>query len=221
MTKCASSPPRFTRRRRLVLAATLPTDTRRTADRVLAVCAVSVAIWLFGNPAHAQDAPASRPVEFGVMAGGVGVTGQFRGRISSGPAAGAEAQFSLSPHWLALRADVMYQGINNYQITCHPDPNFCSLDGNATRVVSGGVGVVARLNAPDARWSPYVVAGIATYYVDKSDSFLMATVRTNPFGWQGGLGIEVRSSRHVFFAEMRYMTIAPGGVVPIMVGMRF
>jgi hypothetical protein len=32
---------------------------------------------------------------------------------------------------------------------------------------------------------------------------------------------EVRSSRHAFFAEMRYMTIAPGGVVPIVIGMRF
>jgi opacity protein-like surface antigen len=207
------------RRRRLGLGSTVPIDRRRPAERFLALCAVSTAIWLLGNPARAQDARASRPVEFGVMAGGVGVTGQFRGRISSGPAAGAEAQFHLSPRWLALRADLMYMSIANFQTPCAP--GFCSMISNETRVMSGGLGVVARLGAPDARWSPYVIGGIATYHVDKSDSFLMATVRTNPFGWQGGLGIEVRSPKRAFFAEMRYMTIAPGGVVPIMVGMRF
>ena len=130
------------------------------------------------------------------------------------------AQFSLSPHWLALRADLLYLAITNYQTACRP-ANFCSVDGNATRVTSGSLGVVARLNAPGARWSPYVVGGVAAHHVDKSDSFLMTTVRTNPFGWQGGFGIEVRSPKRAFFAEMRYMTIAPGGVVPIVVGMRF
>jgi opacity protein-like surface antigen len=190
-------------------------------ERFLAACAISMSVWVWGNPAHAQDAPASRPIEFGLMAGGVGVTGQFRGRISSGPSGGVEAQVSLPPHWLALRADLQYLAITNYQTPCGGRPGDCSVDGNATRVVSGGVGVVARLNAPDARWTPYVVGGIAMYRVDKSDSGRMTTVRTNPFGWQGGLGIEVRSSKHVFFSEARYMTIAPGGVVPIVVGMRF
>jgi opacity protein-like surface antigen len=185
------------------------------------IYAIVLAAALHGNPALAQDVPASRPVAFGLMAGGVGVTGQFRGRISSGPAGGVEAQVSLSPHWLALRADLQYLAIINYQTPCGGRPGDCSVDGNATRVVSGGVGVVARLNASDARWTPYVVGGIAMYHVDKSDSGRMTTVRTNPFGWQGGVGIEVRSSRHAFFTEMRYMTIARGGVVPIVVGMRF
>lgn len=183
------------------------------------VCAASTAIWPVSNAAHAQDTTATRPIQFGLMAGGVGVTGQFRGRISSGPAGGVTLHIPLSPLWLALRADLLYQSIANYQTPCAP--RFCGGSSNETRIVSGGFSVVMRLNTPDARWSPYVVAGIAKYSVDAHDSWRMATVQTNPFGWQGGVGIEVRSPRHAYFAEMRYMTIAPGGVVPIVIGMRF
>jgi hypothetical protein len=57
--------------------------------------------------------------------------------------------------------------------------------------------------------------------VGTSNSPLVATMHTNQFGWQGGIGVEVRSSKHVFFVEIRYMTIAPGGVVPAVIGMRF
>jgi opacity protein-like surface antigen len=151
------------------------------------------------------------------MAGGAGVTGQFRGSVSSGVAVGPEAQFSLSPGWLALRVDVLYLAVANYHSPCLNSCIFVQEDVN-TQVVSGDFSVVARLNTHDARWSPYVIAGVTTHYV--SDP-LKTAVRSNPLGWQGGLGIEVRSSKHVFFAEMRYMTIAPGGVVPGVVGMRF
>jgi hypothetical protein len=185
------------------------------------VCAVSLAIWLFGNPAHAQDAPAGRSVEFGVMAGGVGVTGQFRGKMSSGLAVGATLQLPLSPRWLALRADLMYLAISNQQPACSNLLDNCVGDVGLTEIASGGLGVVARLNAPESHWVPYVVAGLATYHMGHFISPGVATIHTNPFGWQGGLGIEVRSSRHVFFAEMRYMTIAPGGVAPVVIGMRF
>jgi hypothetical protein len=192
-------------------------NQRRNMERLLAVWATSMAIWLFGIPAHAQDVPASRPVEFGVTAGGVGVTGQFRGRMSSGLAVGAMLQVPLSPRWLALRADLLYVAIANWE-PCADFRGYCS--STATEIASGSLGVVARLNAPEHHWSPYVVAGVATYHIGHFISGV-PSIHTNPFGWQGGLGFEVRSSRHVFFAEMRYMTIAPGGVVPVVVGMRF
>jgi hypothetical protein len=211
----------YSRWQRLVVASPHPAGARRNTASLLIISAFLLALLLRGNPADAQDAPAKRPIEFGIMAGGVGVTGQFRGILSSGPAGGVEMQFPLSPHWLAWRADLLYTAIANYQTPCGGRPGDCSATGNVARVVSGSLGVVARLRAPDARWSPYVVGGVAAYYVDGSDSFRTTTVRTNPLGWQGGLGIEARSSKHVFFAEMRYMTISPGGVFPIVMGMRF
>ncbi|MFI5233786.1 MAG: hypothetical protein ACHQSE_14905 [Gemmatimonadales bacterium] len=209
------------RRRRLVLASTLGTDARRNTARFLVACAISTAIGLFGNLAHAQDVTATRPVEFGLMAGGVGVTGQFRGKMSSGPAVGATLQFPLSRRWLALRADLMYMAIRNHLPTCPGLPADCVISSAPTEIASGGLSVVTRLNGLDSHWSPYVVAGVAAYHVGHFISPAVATIHTNPFGWQGGLGVEVRSSRHVFFAEMRYMTIAPGGVAPVMIGMRF
>ena len=210
------------RRRRFVLALTLRTDARRSAERLVVACAIPMAIGLLGNPARAQDTPSSRQVEFGLMAGGAGVTGQFRGKVSSGPAVGAELQLPLSPRWLGLRTDLLYQSIADYHHACLSGNSYdCAYSTNVSQILSGSLGVVARLNDADARWSPYVVAGVATYNVGTSNSPLVATMHTNHFGWQGGLGIEMRSPKRVLFAEIRYMTIAPGGVVPIVVGMRF
>ena len=152
------------------------------------------------------------------MAGGVGVTGQFRGKMSSGLAVGAVLQRPLSPRWLALRADLLYLAISN---PAEPCPDFRGNCSSASEIASGSLGVVARLNARESRWSPYAVAGVAAYHIGHFISPAVGTIHTNPFGWQGGLGIEVRSSRHVFFAEVRYMTVAPGGVAPVVLGMRF
>lgn len=208
------------RRRRLGLASTVPAGARRNTERFLTACAaISFAICLVSVPAHAQDAHASRPVEFGVLAGGVGVTGEFRGKMSSGLAVGATLQFPLSPRWLAVRADLMYMAICDHLPTCHGLSDVISSE--PSEIASGGLSVVARLNAPQNHWSPYVVAGVAAYHMGHFISPAVATIHTNPLGWQGGLGVEVRSSRHVFFAEMRYMTIAPGGVAPVVIGMRF
>jgi opacity protein-like surface antigen len=150
------------------------------------------------------------------------VTGQFRGKLSSGLAGGAELQFPLSSRWLALRTDLLYESIADYQHACaSPLPGDCAGRTEPSQVVSGSLGVVARLNGSDAHWSPYAVAGVAMYHVGTSNSPLVATMHTNQFGWQGGIGVEVRSSKHVFFVEIRYMTIAPGGVVPAVIGMRF
>jgi opacity protein-like surface antigen len=206
------------RRRRLILASTLRMDTRRNTERFLVACAISIAIWPLGNTARAQDVSAARPLEFGLMAGGVGVTGQFRGKMSSGIVGGAVLQIPLSPRWLALRADLMYMAIVDPNEPC---PDFRGNCSSASEIASGGLGVVARLSATERHWSPYVVAGVATYHIGHFISPAVATIHTNPFGWQGGLGVEVRSSRHVFSAEMRYMAMAPGGVAPIVIGMRF
>ena len=50
---------------------------------------------------------------------------------------------------------------------------------------------------------------------------LLGTVKAAPVGAEGGVGFEVRMLQHTFFAEARYMTISPGGVLPVTVGIRF
>ena len=79
---------------------------------------------------------------------------------------------------------------------------------------------MARLNDPDTRWSPYLLGGVAEYLTGNSDEPL-AQFRPNHFGFQGGIGFEIRPSKHTYFVEMRYMGVPPGGVVPVLVGMRF
>ena len=189
--------------------------------RAIVACAISIAIWPLGNKVCAQGITTGGSGGFGLTAGGVGVTGQFRGTMSSGVAIGAVLQLPLPPRWLALRADLMYLSITNKLPTCSNLLDNCLSDPGASEIASGGLAVVARLNARESSWSPYIVAGVATYHVGHFLSAAVAAVRTNPFGWQGGIGIEVRSSKRVFFAESKYMTIAPGGVVPVVIGMRF
>jgi hypothetical protein len=76
------------------------------------------------------------------------------------------------------------------------------------------------LNDATTRWSPYIIAGVATYYFGGGDGPL-TWMRPNHFGFQGGAGFEVRPATHTYFVEMRYLGIPPGGIVPITIGMRF
>lgn len=195
-----------------------PSKRRRRV--FLAAYTVAMMICLPGHGARAQDGPSRPSVECGVMAGGVGVTGAFRGKVTSGFVAGGAFQIPISPRRLALRADVLYQSIAGYAVQSQP-VGYVGSSTSWTQVVSGSVSVVARLNGPETRWSPYLIAGAATYLVGTANSPLVATLHTNNFGLQGGLGLEVRSSKHVWFAEMRYMGISPGGVVPVVIGLRF
>ena len=80
-------------------------------------------------------------------------------------------------------------------------------------VVSGSVAMVARLNGPATRWSPYILGGVAVYSYDFEDGNVRA-LRPNHFGLQGGVGFEVRPRTTTIFIEARYMSIPPGGVVP-------
>jgi hypothetical protein len=75
---------------------------------------------------------------------------------------------------------------------------------------SGTASVVARLNNASQRWSPYAIAGIASFINEYST-----------FGLAGGAGLEVRAATHTYFLEARYMRMSGGGLVPITLGMRF
>jgi hypothetical protein len=155
------------------------------------------------------------------MFGGTGVTGAYRGLLSSGPSIGANAFFPLASPRLAIRADVMFHYIDWYDYGCQPLGLDCGANGDgASTALSGTLGLVARLNDAATRWSPYIIAGVATYYFGNADGPL-TWMRPNHFGFQGGVGFEVRPDKHTYFVEMRYLGVPPGGLVPVTIGMRF
>lgn len=190
----------------------------RSSNRCLVIAGVLVA--LCGTRVRAQDAPV-QPVTFGVMAGGENVTGAIlhatRGLIRPGIALGALAQFPLAPRRLALRADVLFHWVRDDVCYGFRD---CGVTSEFSYVWSGSLSMVARLNDPATRWSPYVLAGAAAYSYDFADGNIKA-LRPNHLGLQGGIGFEARPWKTTVFAEVRYMGIPPGGVLPFTIGMRF
>ena len=156
------------------------------------------------------------------MAGGVGVTDGFRGVLTGGPVGGIEAQVPLDVRRLSIRADVMYSWIDGYHSGCGggSDPGFCGYVDTWSRLISTSLSLVARLNDPVTRWSPYVFGGIVGHITGSPDEPLRA-IRTNHLGMQGGVGFEYRPGKRTYFAELRYLGMPPGGVVPIVIGMRF
>ena len=188
--------------------------------------------WLSMCPTagHAQDSSSAQWVSWGIMAGGEGVTGAYRGTLAQGLAGGVIAQFPLPSRHLALRADLVYHWVGTMGgdvVTPMGGSSggctggiSCSISGSYSRIVATSLSLVARLNDPATRWSPYLIGGVAGYLTGNSDEPLMQ-FRPNHLGFQGGLGFEVRPSRHTYFIEMRYMGIPPGGVVPVTIGVRF
>jgi hypothetical protein len=185
-------------------------------NRALSVLLVCVLV--VPRVARAQDAPAAVPVSWSVMAGGEGATGTFRGEFSGGVVIGALVQFPLPSRRLAIRTDVLVHEIQSTDL-CAGIPNCFQYRGLST-LLSVGVSMVARLRDPAAAWSPYAIGGVAGYGSWYENGNVIA-MRPSHFGFQGGVGFEVRDVKHAFFVEARYMGISPGGVVPVTIGMRF
>ena len=197
------------------------------ASRVLLFAAASAI-----SVAHAQSSPDAAHATWGIMAAGDGITGAYRGTLVNGIAGGALAQFPLPARHLSLRADLVYHwvgtnGGDQLLILGGAGGNgrctggfMCAIEGSWSRIVATSVSMVARLNDPSTHWSPYVLGGVAAYLTGNSDEPLYQ-FHPNHFGFQGGVGFEVRPNRHTYFVEMRYVGVPPGGVVPITIGMRF
>jgi hypothetical protein len=60
----------------------------------------------------AQEAVDQTHPSWGIVMGGVGVTGAYRGLLSSGASIGADAFFPLASPRLAIRADVLFHYID-------------------------------------------------------------------------------------------------------------
>ena len=194
-------------------------------SRVLAGALVLVAFLSTG--VGAQDAASALPVTWGIVAGGDGVTGAYRGQLAEGVVGGLMAQFPLASRHLSLRADLMYHWIgtgSGHRVTLVGGGGcggiLCAIAGGWSRIVSGSFSMVARLNDSTTRWSPYLLGGVAGYLTGNSDEPRIQ-FRPNHLGFQGGIGFEVRPSNHTYFVEMRYLGVPPGGAVPVTMGMRF
>jgi hypothetical protein len=178
--------------------------------RTIVACALIASLCLASSPARAQA------ITWGIFAGEESATGAFS-NLQPGFAIGALAQSPLttrSAGRLWLRTDVMFASIGNNPCGSHCDAIF-----PYSFLMSASFSMIARLNGPAVRWSPYAILG-ATAYVAESLPHLGLT-KPSPFGAEGGLGFEVRLPQHTLFVEARYMTISPGGVVPVAVGIRF
>ena len=187
--------------------------------RALLVCCICVLAPL--STATAQDGGADPRGSWGIMAGGVSVTGGFSGALTGGPVGGIEAQFPLDVRRLSLRADVMYSWINQYHYGCGGDDSgFCAYSDTWSRLISTSFSLVVRMNDPVTRWSPYAFGGIVGHLTGSPDEPLRS-IRANRLGMQGGVGFEYRPYKHTWFAEVRYLGMPPGGVVPFVVGVRF
>ncbi|HEV8409212.1 MAG TPA: outer membrane beta-barrel protein [Gemmatimonadaceae bacterium] len=181
--------------------------------RALLVCYVGVLGPL--SASSAQDASSELHTSLGIMVGRDNMTGAYSDGFKGGVAVGGVAQFPTSSRRLSVRADVMLHIIGEKDEVC--DERGCADQGLSATLGSATLSLVARLNDPLVRWSPYVLVGPAAYLRDAA----FESVRANHFGVQGGVGFEVRSTQHTFFVEARYLGMPPGGVVPVILGLRF
>jgi hypothetical protein len=180
-------------------------------QRLFPCCAIAL-LAASSGAARAQGV-ASSQTEWGLLAGVEMATGAFR-NLDPGFAIGVLAQTPLSNGRLALRTDVLFASIGN-----NPCGDQCDAIYPYSFVVSGSFSLIARVNDPMVPWSPYAIAGATAYF---AESLPQAGAGTpSRFGVEGGVGFEVRLSGHTLFAEARYMTISPGGIVPVCVGVRF
>jgi hypothetical protein len=197
----------------------------------LIACVVVSSTSLSSMRVGAQDAIATTPLTWGIMVGGEGATGGYRGTLVNGLAGGVLVQFPLPSRHLSVRADLVYHWIGTSggdKVTAVGGSNnpscgggfSCSLSGSYSRIVATSVSLVARLNDPATIWSPYVFGGVAGYLTGNSDEPLYQ-FHPNHLGFQGGVGFEVRPRAKTIFVEIRYLGVPPGGVVPVVIGMRF
>jgi hypothetical protein len=100
-------------------------------------------------------------------------------------------------------------------------PARCSKLGDRSQVVTLGMNMVARLNDPQVRWSPYVAGGVGTNIMTGDQGESIYRFRPNRGGFQGGAGFEFRLRSATTFVEGRYFGLPPGGLAVWNFGFRY
>lgn len=174
-----------------------------------------------GAAAGAQDSITARKWSLGVLGGGLDVTGDFRTRLKNGAGLGVAAQYPLPVRHLAVRGDVMLhyiwqEGLGDCVTS---QPGYCSRDYSYSHIWSVSTDLVARLNDPATRWSPYVLGGAAVYETGGVREHI-SEFHPSQYGLQGGVGFDLRKDDKTLFVEIRSMRMSPGGVVLVTIGVR-
>ena len=187
---------------------------------IFAPAVLMIAICVGPRATHAQQpvsesAPSAGPVTFGFALGYADGTGQFAESYKSG-AIDLQVQVPLAPRRLSLRGDLLWSGSPPGCFSSGPPDRFIGCPAPAD-MITASADIVARLNDPSTRWSPYALAG-AGLYMSRGKGDRPPT----PAGLEGGVGFEVRTGkRTTLFAECRYFGFGAGGVAPMTIGMRF
>ena len=197
---------------------------RRFSSILVVLVGAVAGLCVVGGAGRAQDTANDRPVSLGVMIGAMKLTGSYDGAFKTGVALGADAFFPLPARRLAVRADVMYHLISGNTVIClNPPGGQCS--GQSTpsaQFISTSADLLLHLNDPTRRWSPYVLVGAAYYITGTPSDEKLKTFDPRQAGYQFGIGTDVHSfTGATLFVELRYMSMPPGGVVPLTVGLRF
>jgi hypothetical protein len=181
------------------------------------------ALCVAGGATRAQDTSNERPVSFGVMIGANKLAGSYDGAFKTGVVLGVDALFPLPARRLAIRADVLYHNIGEHSVVCLTSPGGpCSDQDTSPHLITTSADLLLHLNDRASRWAPYVLVGAAYYLAGASSSEKLKTFDPHQAGYQVGIGTDVHSFMHgTLFLEIRYMSMPPGGIVPLTVGLRF
>ena len=184
------------------------------------------------NQANFADVPACSPppvaglpgvpISWGWSLGGENVTGAYArsGNYSPGFVVGAQVQFPLPSRRLALRLEGAYHSIAENDYACLLTiPDRCVKQGDYSHVVTLGFDLVARLNDPQIRWSPYLLGGMGINVAGSPAESPYDFRQTH--GVQGGAGFEFRLHRATTFVEARYVGLQPGGLTVWSFGFRY
>jgi hypothetical protein len=182
--------------------------------RALLVCSIGVLVPL--SAALSQDTAPQRSASWAIMAGGVAVNGGLSGALTGGPVGGIEGEFPLEIPHVSMRGDILYSWMAEYFYHC----DFCGSSQTWSRLISTSLSLVYRPYDQVKRLSPYVFAGVAGHLTGAGDEPL-ASMGVSKIGIEGGVGLEYRPHSRTYFAEVRYFRLAPGGILPFVLGMRF
>ncbi len=182
--------------------------------------ALASAIFLAATTSNAQAVSTDRPLQIGFMLGGAAATGSYSGGQIHNTAGviGLEVQVPLPPRRLAVRGDLAY--FSFFGTNCLLVGGFRPCFNNPiVDLVPMSANLVARLNDPSTRWSPYLLGGAALYLTSSGGN-----VGPTPpgAGLQAGLGFEVRpATRTNVFIEWRHLSMGTAGVSSVTMGARF
>jgi hypothetical protein len=98
----------------------------------------------------------------------------------------------------------------------------CTNQGTASHLIATSADLLLHVNDPASHLSPYVLVGAAWYMTGNPSTERLKAFDPQQAGYQVGIGTDVHAFEGpTVFVELRYMSMPPGGVVPLTVGLRF